>query len=220
MTELFQASLSPENVIYTILLVLVLFYWLSIILGVLGMDGFDIELDVDADVDIDIDADIGAGGSADGWFAGALHFFNFGKLPAMVIISFVILFAWLINLLMNHHLGNGSLTFAIIMMMPNLFVSLVLTKLITTPLIPIFQQLNTPEEDINFKGMICKLTVSANKLKKGQAEVIYKNRSILIYVKVDEEEVDQIKKGEQAVVLRPSKDASYFYIRKATEMNF
>lgn len=224
MTELIHASLSPENIIYTVLLVIVLLYWLSVILGALDINSFDLDLDVDADIDmdldVDVDADLDAGGSANGWLAGAFHFFNFGKLPAMVIISFVILFAWMTSVLMNHYLGAGSLVFAIMLMIPNLFVSLVLTKIITTPLIPLFKQLNSPEEDIDFRGMICKLTISADKIKKGQAEVIHENRSILIYVKVDEDEVDQIKKGEQAVILRPSKDASYYYIRNATKMNF
>ncbi len=222
MTELFQAALSAENIIYTLLLVLVLLYWLSVILGGLDMNAFDVDLDVDADLDLDLDADVDVdgGGGASGWLAGALHFFNFGKLPTMVILSFAILFAWMINVLMNHYVGGGSLVFALMLMIPNLFVSLFLTKIVTTPLIPIFQQLNTPEEEVNFAGMICKLTVTANKTKKGQAEVIHKNRSLLIYVKVDMDEVDTINKGEEAVILRPSKDASYYLIRKPTEIVF
>ena len=218
MTELFQAALSAENIIYTSLLALVILYWLSVIAGALDMNAFDVDIDIDADLDVDADVD-GADGTS-GWLAGALHFFNFGKMPTMVILSFVILFAWMINVLMNHYLGGGSLVFALMLMLPNLFISLFLTKVITIPLIPIFQQLNTPEEDVNFAGMICKLTVSANKSKKGQAEVIHKNRSLLIYVKVDKDEVDTINKGEQAVILRPSKDASYFLIRKPTEIVF
>ena len=217
MTELIQASLALENIIYTALLVIVLLYWLSVILGGLDMGSIDIDLDIDAD--IDVDADLDAGGSADGWFAGALHFFNFGKLPTMVILSFTILFNWMINILMNHYVGGGHLSFALVLAIPNLFVSLVLTKIVTTPLIPVFAQLNAPEEKINFTGMLCKLMVSANTTKKGQAEVIYENRSILIYVKVDDAEKSQITKGEQAVILRPAEDASYYYIRKATERN-
>ena len=222
MTELFQAILSAENIIYTLLLALVLLYWLSVIAGGLDMNAFDVDIDVDADLDLDMDAEVDVDGEAgaSGWIAGALHFFNFGKLPIMVILSFVILFDWMINILMNHYFGGGSLAFALMLMIPNLFISLLLTKVITTPLIPIFQQLNTPEEEVNFVGMICKLTVTANKTKKGQAEVIHENRSLLIYVKVDMDDVDQINKGEQAVILRPSKDASYFMIRKSTEIVF
>jgi len=224
MTELFQAAFSAENIIYTVLLILVVIYWLSVILGALDMNAFDFDLDVDADLDVDLDADLdidGAGG-ADGWLVGALRFFNFGKLPTMVILSFAILFAWMINVLVNHYFGGGSLVFAMMLMIPNLFISLLLTILITTPLVPVFQQLNTPEEKVDFAGMTCKLTITADKNKKGQAEVIHKNRSLLIYVKVDKDEdgVDKIKKGEEAIILRPSKDASYFFIRKPTEIVF
>jgi len=220
MTELFQAAISAENIIYTLLLAIVILYWFSVIAGALDMNAFDVEIDIDADLDLDLDADVDGAGGTSGWLAGALHFFNFGKLPTMVILSFVILFAWMINVLMNHYLGGGSLVFALMLMLPNLFISLLFTKIITTPLIPIFQQLNTPEENIDFIGMLCKLTVTANKTKKGQAEVIHQNSSILIYVKVDEDEMDDIKKGEKAIILRPSKDASYFLIRKPTEIVF
>ncbi len=41
MTELFQAALAAENIIYTLLLVLVLLYWLSVIAGGLDMNAFD-----------------------------------------------------------------------------------------------------------------------------------------------------------------------------------
>ena len=183
------------------------------------MNAFDVDLDIDADLDVDLDADVDGAEGTSGWLAGALHFFNFGKLPMMVILSFVILFAWMINVLLNHYYGGGSLVFALMLMLPNLFISLLLTKIITAPLIPIFQQLNTPEEDVDFVGMLCKLTVTANKTKKGQAEVIHENRSLLIYVKVDDD-VDEINKGEEAIILRPSKDASYFFIRKPTEIVF
>ena len=220
MTELFQAALSAENIIYTSLLALVLLYWLSVIIGALDMNAFDIDLDIDTDLDMDADVDVDGGGGANGWLAGALHFFNFGKLPTMVILSFVILFAWMINMLLTHYLGDGGLLRALMLMVNNLFTSLLLTKVITTPMIPIFQQLNTPEEDVDYVGMTCKLTVTANQTKKGQAEVIHKDRSLLIYVKVDQDDVDEIKKGEEAIVLRPSKDASYFLIKKLTEKVF
>ena len=220
MTELFQAALSAENIIYTLLLVLVLIYWLSVIAGGLDMNAFDVDLEMDADLDVEVDADVDGAEGTTGWLAGALHFFNFGKMPTMIILSFVILFAWMINVLLNHYYGGGSLVFALVFLLPNLFISLFLTKIITTPLIPIFQQLNTPEENIDFVGMLCKLTVTANQSKKGQAEVIHKNSSILIYVKVDKDDVNEIKKGEEALILRPSKDASYFLIRKPTEIVF
>jgi len=224
MTELFQAAFSAENIVYTVLLILVLLYWLSVILGGLDMNSFDVDLDFDADLDVDMDldadADVEAAGGTSGWFVGILHFFNFGKMPTMIILSFVILFAWMINVLMNHYLGQGDMLFAAMLMIPNLFVSLVITKVITTPLIPIFKQLNTPEEDIDYVGMTCKLIVPANETKKGQAEVMHKNGVLLVYVKVDKEDAGEIRKGEQAVIVRPSKDNSYFLIRKIKENAF
>jgi len=97
MYELIQTAFSPVNLIYTFLLIIVIMYWLSIIIGALDFGSFDIDFDIDADVDIDIDVDaeIETGSSSN--LAGVLHFFNFGKLPFMVIMSFAVLFAWAIK---------------------------------------------------------------------------------------------------------------------------
>ena len=57
MTELIQTAFSPINLLFTILLMLVILYWLSIIIGALDIGSFDLDFDFDADVDVDLDAD-------------------------------------------------------------------------------------------------------------------------------------------------------------------
>ena len=91
MQALWQAAIEPVNIVYTILLVVVALYWLSVFLGALDLSSFDFDVDadvdVDADLDVDVDADMDVDGEAHttiGWFAGTLHFFNFGKLPFMI----------------------------------------------------------------------------------------------------------------------------------------
>ena len=106
MQELLQAALAPYNIVHTLLLTVVLFYWLGIIFGALDISAFDIDVDAGVDMDVDADVDAGADGNGVGWFAGALHFFNFGKLPFMLIMSFVIFFAWAISILAHHYIGH------------------------------------------------------------------------------------------------------------------
>ena len=58
MGELLQACVSLANLPYTILLGLVLLYWVSVIVGVFDLDSGTPDMDADADLDMDADADV------------------------------------------------------------------------------------------------------------------------------------------------------------------
>jgi hypothetical protein len=218
MQELLQVAFLPVNLFYTILLMLVVLYWLSVILGAIDLSSIDLDLDfdaeveVDADMDIDVDVDAEAG-TTSGWMAGALHFFNFGKMPFMVIITVVVMSGWLLSILSNYYLGNGSGWFALAMFIPVLFVSLVIAKILTTPLIPVFKRLDTTAEAIDYIGMVCKLKLPASASKFGQAEVLVDGAPNLINVKTISDEAP-LHTGEEAVIVGKTDDERYFLVEK------
>lgn len=212
MTVLLQAALETNNIFYTLLLVMVIFYWGTVILGVLDISSLDFDLDLDADVDIDSDIDVdtdidGGGGS---WLGRALQFFNFGQVPFMIIMSFVILFQWALSVLCNHYLGDGSIFFAIALMIPMLFVSLVMTKIITTPLIPVFKNMNEGEESIDYIGLTCTVLLAPTTDKMGQAEVVVNNNPLLINIK-SKDENQAFTKGYKALIVNQLEN--YFIIQ-------
>ena len=217
MNELIQIAFSPMNVVYTFLLILVVLYWLMVIFGAMDFGSFDIDfdLDVDVDVDVDVDADLGTGGG--GGIAGALQFFNFGKLPFMVIMSFVVLSSWAGSILANYYLGNGSILFGLALIVPNLFVGLCLAKMITKPLIPVFEKMDAGIEPVDYVGMLCKLVLPATNSKLGQAEVLVDDNRLLINVKMEKESTDSLEKGAEALILRKQKNKSYYIIQKYDE---
>ena len=53
MMELVTAAFLPVNFVLTVLLILVVLYWLMVIIGALDADLFDIDFDTDVDVDVD-----------------------------------------------------------------------------------------------------------------------------------------------------------------------
>ncbi len=227
MHELLQAAISPVNIVFTTLLIVVLLYWLSVILGALHIDSFDFDFDKDIDLDIDVhtdvDTDIDVDAHADhdvnsghgaGWFAGALHFFNFGRLPFMVIMTFLILSMWSISILLNHYFGNGSVIFALMLFFPNLAVSLVITKIFTTPLVPVFENLNEGVQPVDYIGLTCKLLLPASTTQMGQAEVMVEDSPLLINVRVSEDSPKPVLRGEEALILSKSGDDKYFLIEK------
>jgi hypothetical protein len=222
MQELLQVAFLPVNLFYTILLMLVVLYWLSVILGAIDLSSIDLDLDIDADVDVDADIDVDVdldadvetdAGTTSGWMAGALHFFNFGKMPFMVIMTVVVMSGWLLSILSNYYLGNGSGWFALAMFIPILFISLVIAKIITTPLIPVFKRLDTTAEAIDYIGMVCKLKLPASASKFGQAEVLVDGAPNLIHVKTKSDETP-LHTGEEALIIGKTEDDRYYLIEK------
>ncbi|MFK7936845.1 MAG: hypothetical protein AB8G22_25250 [Saprospiraceae bacterium] len=202
MLELLDFAVTTPNILYTILLLIVLLYWVFVIIGALDMGAVDFEVDVDADVDVDAEVD------GSGNIAGALQFFNFGQLPFMVIMTVWILSAWVMGILSNFHYGNGSLTFAAIWLLPIFCLGLIITKIVTTPLIPIFKNLDTHAEEIDYIGQIGKVTLSADNKNLGQAEIIVDNNNALISIKSTK---GALKKGSEIVIVEEV-DGKYFLV--------
>ncbi len=213
MNELFQLALSPVNIVYTFLLVLVVFNWLLVIFGALDFGS----LDIDFDVDVDVDADVSVGGNMAGGLAGVLHFLNFGRIPFMVIMSFVILITWVVSILVNYYIGGGSILFALVLIIPNLFFGLLLTKVITTPLIPVFEKMEAGIRPVDYVGMLGKLVLPATNTKMGQAEVIIDGSPLRVNVKLENENTSSLQKGEEVIILRKQKEKAYYIIKKYDE---
>jgi hypothetical protein len=182
MREFLEVALLPVNLFYTFLLLFMLVYWLSVIFGALDVHFLDFDLDADLDADLDLDADVDAhiGG---GWLAGTLQFFNIGRVPFMTILTVVILNSWILMLLGNYYLGQNSWWFFAAAFIPVLFVSLLIAKLITTPLIPVFDRLNTAAEPVVYLGREGRLRLPASYEMFGQMEVVIDDSSFLLSVR-------------------------------------
>ena len=103
MEQFINVAFNWVNVFPTFLLIIVVLYWLSVILGAmdLGFLDFDIDADFETDVEIEVEfeaeMDADAEGGAGGWFMEFLSFFNLGKVPFMVFVSALVLPMWLIQ---------------------------------------------------------------------------------------------------------------------------
>lgn len=129
MGELITAALSTSNLFLTFLLGLMTLYWMSVIIGAIGMDSFDVDIDADVDIDVDVDVDVDIDADVDvdadidadadvdadadqvgpsgGAYTGSitlkiLRFFNLGRVPFMVLLSTLVLCMWSISIYCNH----------------------------------------------------------------------------------------------------------------------
>ena len=182
MSELFNNALTGVNIIPTILLGFVLFYWITVIIGVIDFDLFDI--DIDGDFDVDAGGDIGP-------FHAFLAFLNLADLPFMLVFSVIILVFWIIAMfIFLLPITPGGLINGLLLI-PAFIVSVLIAKIITNPLKKVFKRVYEEEvyQEEPIVGQIVILTCELKGGRLGQGEIKREGASILINVKqYDDEE--------------------------------
>ncbi|TCP26980.1 hypothetical protein EV195_102322 [Tenacibaculum skagerrakense] len=163
---------SDVNITLTILLIILLTYWLiTMISGIdfdLDMDiDVDLDVDIDADVDIDVDSNIGTGLEGSDidfhdvantevnkedivgkrrkplkWWQVLLIYFNFVGLPFMFTFTIWIFIWWLTTTIITTVTNSYDNTFGFILMIAGFFPSLLATKVFTSPFKNFFRNLN------------------------------------------------------------------------------
>lgn len=161
--ELIEISLLGFNLPFTILLLLAVLYWLSVIFGALDIELFSIDLDIDgdgtADIDFDVDADM-SGGSG---FHDFLFFFNLGTVPLTVWLTVMLLAMWILSVTETLFLNpDASLKIAAAFLIPNLILGTFCTKLATAPLKKMFAVKKglSRKEVVGKEGVVTSSTVT------------------------------------------------------------
>lgn len=175
MLDLLNAAVSAPNIIPTALLVFVLVYWLVVILGAIDLDFFDIDVEVEAEADVDGELSVS-------WLNHVLAFFNLGRVPFMLFMTFWMLPAWVMVVLSNHYLGNESFGMGVLLLIPALFVSLFIAKFLTMPFVRVYQILDQ-DDNTTPVGKVCQMKSSASSTKTGQAHIQTEGAPLLLNVK-------------------------------------
>ena len=224
MNELLHEAFRLINFPFTLLLILVVGYWSLVALGALGGPSPDADLDVGGDAHIDHDLDVdtmhhhveghhSAHGEGDGgsWWHGALKFVNMGEVPAMVVLSVLILSLWTFNIVANAFWTGGSNTLAAVFLAANFVASAFVTRYVTLPLKPLFRLLNKQyDESVKIVGKACRITTSEATPDFGQAEITTYGAPIVINVRTLNDAV--LARGELAVVVREDEERRIFFI--------
>ncbi len=199
MSELFENAVTGVNIIPTVLLGLIIIYWITVILGALDIDFLDIDLD-------------GAENTT-GPFYAVLAFLNIVELPLMFVLSMIILIFWIIAMLMYYlPVPVGGVENAILFI-PALILSMVVTKIITQPMKNLFSNSFVRDNRINqVVGQSCTLMCNVENGRLGQAKVKGDGASIVINVKSENGEAFQ--KNEIACVISKDLEKNIYYINK------
>ena len=226
MAAFFQACLAWPTALFSLLLVVVILYWLFVIIGALDVDMFDF----DADGLFEGAAEGGAEAAAEGAFEGAAEAAGEGaaegigdaageaaeastgvlagllaalklrRAPATVVFSFIVLFGWVISLTVVDLLGAlaGGVLVATAVGVGAFAVALPLTSLAIRPLGGFFQT-HLARGRGSLIGQTC--TVSTGKVTAtfGQAYCTVGHDELLIQVRCDRE--TGLSKGDEALII-------------------
>ncbi|HRH95563.1 MAG TPA: DUF1449 family protein [Prosthecobacter sp.] len=214
MLELFQAAISPHQLLLSLLLALVVVYWLLVVLGALD---FEADLPDDLGVDADAGADTSHGHapalSTGGAWLSAGRFLGFSQVPIVVWLSFMILFLWFGSLVLNKWYNpTGSPGQAALLFLPDLLGSLILTKLATIPVSKLFKAMG--DADSEAEGVIGRTgTVTSTEADEsyGQLEIPTASVPLLINVRT-QPGAAALKRGDPAKVVSAGPDNAFYFI--------
>lgn len=217
MVEFITAAFSPVNVVFTVLLLLIGLYWITVILGVLDVELFNIEVP-DSEIEPGMETGAEAGEAGASFLRSFLQFFYVGEVPTMILVSMLILCLWTFSMLGNYYLNpNGSMLLAMPILLGNLVASLFVMKLFVTPLRKFYAMLN---KDYNAPGKIigriCTVTTTqVSQDKMGQAEVPTRGAPVVLNVLSLDEHI--FEKGQEAIVVEKD-DAKGTYLIAPVEL--
>ncbi len=212
--ELAKETIASVNIGYTVLFVLILLYWLSVFIGALDIDLFNIDLDLDNDTDLDLDSDSDLEVDGGGALRSLLLYFNIGEVPLMIVLTFTILSMWAIGVFTNYYLNPGhNMLIGTGIFFGNLLLSLNIAKFCTIPFKKLFRALGSDAEQIDdLTGKICIVRTSTVTEEFGQVELKTNGAPLLLNAKTYNKEI--LKKGDEAVIVERNPVKGIYYVTK------
>lgn len=190
--EFLDACFHVVNLPATLLLILVVLYWLTVIIGAMDLSTLDVELP-----DMDMEGGEASGiGNVDAF----LEYFNIRYVPVSIMVTLFAISFWVISMIANHYLNPGMWgLFGLAIFAVNIPISAHVAKFAGAPMVPLFKgmrsQSSAKRELIGSRVII---TSSKADASYGQAEIQGEGPPITLSVRTDGEE---IPRGAEAVIL-------------------
>lgn len=201
MAELVHPYLQMPIAPFTVLLGLVVVYWLLMILGGLELDFLDF--------DLDLDGDPGTHSSALDWGFAGLRWFNLGEVPLMVWMSAFAVAAWLTAAVLDRGLSQPTGPDVLAACLRTAGIGFLAAKALTQPL---RGKLKTPEPNTAERmiGRTVIVTTTRADTTQGQASCPAEGAPLLINVRTT---AGTLAKGDAAEIVDYSPDQHVYFIR-------
>lgn len=223
--HLLALAISFPAVIFTVLLGVVLIYWVMVIVGAASVDALG-DGAADAAIDGAADAvgghdlgDVGHDGALDaahahGALSGLLHALRLRAAPATVVMSCIVVFAWVLTMLgmeaAEALLPASMLVLAkIVLLVLAPIVALFPTSLALRPLAPIFS-VPRAAAHADLVGKLCTVRTGTVTERFGEAMVGDGGAGVVVRVRVAAG--DTLARGEQAVIVGYDEERQEFTV--------
>jgi hypothetical protein len=161
--ELWEQAILPYNLPFTLLLGLVVVYWLLTLIGALGIDSLDMHHDAGGD---------DASGHLSDIPGAMLRVVNAGFVPLTVVLSILILMMWIGSITLNFYFNPGkSWLLAAGFLVVAFVLAVIATKILTQPLVPLMRKLKDAEKVAPVIGEVGVVRSIEMDSKYGQVEV-------------------------------------------------
>lgn len=229
MLELFQESLQPVNLPFTILLGAVAAYWIIGLIGLVDLDGGgeagslegvnDVSGEITGEITGDSGGDGGDGSGESSGDAGAGIFQTILKIvgasdaPLIFVVSLFSIFLWASNVLANHYLNPGfDVSRATILLVPVVIGSFALTRLLVIPLRPFMKMIRTSERTVTVLGASGRVRSARLDEQFGEVEVETAERILILRARISASE-NPLQKGDPVLVVSKDEDAGTYIVR-------
>jgi len=209
MLEVLQHAIALVNLPFTVLVALVLIYWVFSLLGALDLDFLSFDFDAETELDVD-----GAHASH-GLLFGVGRFLHLDAVPFMIALSFIAVFGWMASLILNGFLNPGFNAWIGLGLLPvSLIVSALATRLTLTPFRGVFSRIRqTEEKGPPILGQVGHVITSEVTDKFGMAELDQDGVHLKLQIRVQTGET--LTRGDQVLFVKRDDDSGAFYVRKA-----
>ncbi len=205
MLEAIRFCFSPINIPFTILLIVVVLYWLAVILG-----AADIEM-LDGDGLFDMSEMEAESSGITGSF---LHHLHVGELPTMIILSVMVLCGWAFSLIANYYANpDQSLPRGALLLLPNALFTFLITAFVTRYLVKFYFFLDSDveayQDSLNQVGVVITSRVTPD---FGQVQIKTRGAPITVNVRVAEG-IDVVK-GDKVRITDKDEERGIYFVEK------
>jgi hypothetical protein len=216
--ELFQEALSLHNLPLTAMLGMVVFYWLLVMVGGFSFDFdlFDSGADGGGAEAGDVSSHPGAGGLS-GVMLVAGRVMGLSQVPLALWGSFFVLFLWIGSMILNYRYngeaGARDMGTVGLLLIPNVMISLLLTRIITWPMARLFGTFSRVNyESLQIIGMTGVVTTVELDDRFGQIQVDHAYGAPALVMARLREPGPVLLKGDRVRVIEPSPDGNFYFV--------
>lgn len=215
MNPFYQTITSFPTILYTIILMLCVFYWAIAMLGMIDIDFID--LDLDGDIDINEGAD------AQHALAGLLLKLGLYGVPLTIILTILSLIAWIICYYSSYYLSpilNSNIIIkyaagAVIFVVAT-YVSAIITGQIIKPIRTFFSKLDA-DEIKHVLGQTVVVRSAVVTKDKGEGFMNDGGAGILLNIRATGD--DEFKKGDEVVLIEKLNEQSLYRVIAKSEFS-